>query len=55
MVTNRTGILQKDRRKIIQYYGYADWVDEEGGHGTHVAGRSCLIPSNYLLPYNIHI
>ena len=37
-VTNRSGIIQRKRRKIIQYTGYADKVDEMGGHGTHVAG-----------------
>lgn len=27
-----------ERRKVIQYVAYADSRDEDGGHGTHVAG-----------------
>jgi hypothetical protein len=26
------------RRKVIQYVPFADGVDEQGGHGTHVCG-----------------
>jgi hypothetical protein len=37
-ITNRSGVVQHDRRKVIQYVGYADGVDDRGGHGTHVAG-----------------
>ena len=37
-ITNRSGAVQRDRRKVIQYVGYADGVDDQGGHGTHVAG-----------------
>jgi subtilisin family serine protease len=36
--TNRSGIVEPMRRKVIQYVAHADAVDEEGGHGTHVCG-----------------
>ena len=36
--TDRTGKVQSLRRKVVQYVAYADDVDHEGGHGTHVAG-----------------
>ena len=25
-------------RKVISYYTFADEIDEDGGHGTHVVG-----------------
>ena len=25
-------------RKVISYYAFADEIDEDGGHGTHVVG-----------------
>jgi hypothetical protein len=38
MLTNRSGIVEPLRRKVIQYVAYADTVDEMDGHGTHVSG-----------------
>lgn len=38
LTTNRTGVVEPLRRKIIQYVSYADELDEEGGHGSHVCG-----------------
>lgn len=36
--TTRSGDVETQRRKVIQYVGAADSSDYEGGHGTHVAG-----------------
>eukprot|EP01041_Mallomonas_annulata_P004992 gene4992-9980_t len=36
--TRRDGEIEGERRKIIQYIGHADGLDDLGGHGTHVAG-----------------
>ena len=36
--TNRSGVVEPLRRKIVQYVSHADDLDEEGGHGTHVCG-----------------
>lgn len=36
--TDRTGVVESGRRKVVQYVGYADSTDDLGGHGTHVAG-----------------
>lgn len=49
ITTNRSGILQEHRRKIIQYVGYADGVDDLGGHGTHVVGS---IAGNSVYEFN---
>jgi hypothetical protein len=38
IVTNRSGIYEPLRRKIVQYVGYVDGLDDRGGHGTHVVG-----------------
>ena len=38
VVTNRTGIMEPLRRKVIQYSVNADFDDQQGGHGTHVSG-----------------
>jgi subtilisin family serine protease len=38
VTTNRSGVVEPLRRKIIQYVSHADDLDEEGGHGTHVCG-----------------
>lgn len=38
LATNRKGVLEPFRRKVIQYIPFADAMDEEGGHGTHVSG-----------------
>jgi subtilisin family serine protease len=38
MLTNRSGIIEPFRRKVIQYVAYADTIDEIDGHGTHVSG-----------------
>jgi len=40
IVTNRTGVLEPLRRKVIQYSFSGDVSDDEGGHGTHVAGTA---------------
>jgi subtilisin family serine protease len=37
LTTNRTGIVEQNRRKIIQYVPFADSIDGFGGHGTHIA------------------
>eukprot|EP01034_Spumella_vulgaris_P025675 gene25675-32159_t len=37
-VTSRAGLVETQRRKVIQYTSYADSLDTEGGHGTHVCG-----------------
>eukprot|EP01041_Mallomonas_annulata_P008188 gene8188-16835_t len=36
--TDRTGVVQALRRKVVQYVASADRTDYQGGHGTHVAG-----------------
>ena len=38
VVTDRTGVIEPLRRKVIQYVGSVDGTDDEGGHGTHVCG-----------------
>eukprot|EP01041_Mallomonas_annulata_P012823 gene12823-27042_t len=38
ITTNRSGILEPLRRKVIQYTVEADFTDDQGGHGTHVSG-----------------
>ena len=38
-LVKRDGTVQMQRRKVIQYVSYADAYDDEGGHGTHVAGK----------------
>ena len=38
ILTDRSGALQQSRRKVIQYISKSDYLDYEGGHGTHVAG-----------------
>ncbi len=36
--TDRSGIFQPKRRKVVQYRPLGDDSDEMGGHGTHVVG-----------------
>ena len=38
ITTNRSGVLEPHRRKVIQYVVNADFTDDLGGHGTHVSG-----------------
>eukprot|EP01038_Epipyxis_sp_PR26KG_P016558 gene16558-22606_t len=38
VTTNRSGAIEWNRRKVIQYTAFADSCDEKGGHGTHVSG-----------------
>ena len=38
ITTNRTGVVEWKRRKVVQYIAHADGVDDLGGHGTHVCG-----------------
>jgi hypothetical protein len=33
-----TPSLERNRRKVVQYTAYADSMDTNGGHGTHVVG-----------------
>lgn len=36
--TNRSGVVEPLRRKVIQYFSSADNSDYFGGHGSHVTG-----------------
>jgi subtilisin family serine protease len=37
-LTARDGKIEMMRRKVVRYVAYADSLDYEGGHGTHVCG-----------------
>ncbi len=44
LLTNRTGLLQPERRKVIQYTAYADAIDDQGEvYLTLVAAITAII------------
>lgn len=47
LTTSRAGVLEPLRRKIISYSVAADKVDDNGGHGSHVAGTIAGYSTEY--------